>query len=165
MSCPRATNLLLNLYFFGLEFHLIPVARSVLLAPSPSFLNSPPRPRPRPSWLSWDSVCRPDWPQTDRAPPASASQMLGLMECASSSFPHLFVGPLLSLQSNSGNTKTLILKEFENKTGRTRVRNLFSSLHNFLAGPWGCGRPGGGLCPEDILFVCLFVFSRQGFSV
>jgi len=33
-------------------------------------------------WLAWNSLCRPDWPQTHRDPPASASLVLGWKVCS-----------------------------------------------------------------------------------
>ena len=38
------------------------------------------------SWLSWNLLYRPGWPQTHRDPPTSASPVLGLKECASTAW-------------------------------------------------------------------------------
>ncbi|XP_050006399.1 XK-related protein 8 isoform X2 [Alexandromys fortis] len=39
-------------------------------------------------WLSWNSLCRPDWPLTHRDPPASASRVLGLKVCTATTTTH-----------------------------------------------------------------------------
>lgn len=39
--------------------------------------------------LSWNLLCTPGWPQMDRDPPTSASQVLGLKTCVTTSHTYL----------------------------------------------------------------------------
>ena len=49
------------------------------------------------SWLSWNSLCRPDWPLL-RNLPASACQLLGLKACATTPSFHCSLGQFFASQ-------------------------------------------------------------------